>query len=205
MRWDKKYPGWYPPSSPVAPVPVPSRPPRFVRSGTVAVAAVFVLSPFFACTPALAVTAGTSMNISTSGNSSSTSGSADPLGYRVRIPGLPPSCHWSAPLPSTLCQPPPAASLCYTRSSPHLSVSSSFASCLPSPPSRPPGVDFAKNMNIIRCLRIRRSAFPRIRVSNGKRGNERTNSRIKSRVSRDRRFLDPKFGSPDLAGGAHLR
>lgn len=138
-----------------------------------------------------------------------------PLGYRVRIPGLPPSCHWSAPLPSTLCQPPPAANLCHTRPlptppyPPPALVSSSFVSCHPSPSSLPPppGADSAENMNIIRCLRIRRSAFPRTRVSSaGRRGNERTNSRIKSRVSRGHEDPRPRnSGLPNLAGGAHLR
>ncbi|KYN40292.1 hypothetical protein ALC56_05237, partial [Trachymyrmex septentrionalis] len=101
--------------------------------------------------------AGTSTNVSISGGSSSSSssssssrssssGSADPLGYRVRIPGLPPSCHWSAPLPSTLCQPPPAANLCHLAPSPYTP-----------PVSR---TESARHVET--------------------RGNERTNSRIKS-------------------------
>lgn len=114
MRWDKKYPEWCPPSSPT--ILVPSHPSLSARSGIVAVAA-FVLSPFFACTPAPAVLPAPARTSAPAASSSSsrTSGSADPLGYRVRIPGLPPSCHWSAPLPSTLCQPPPAANLCHIR------------------------------------------------------------------------------------------
>lgn len=174
MRWDKKYPEWYPPllsrcsrSRPLAPSSLRTLRHRRRRRCCLRVITILRL---YTSTSSIA---GTSMNISTNGSSSSTSDSADPLGYRVRIPGLPPSCHWSAPLPSTLCQPPPAANLCHTRPLPIPLCVFVLRQLSPLSSLSPPGVDFAENMNIIRCLRIRRSAFPRTRVPNGKHGARR--------------------------------
>lgn len=72
VRWDKKYPEWYPPFA----VPSPPSPPCLPRAGTVAA---FVLSPFFACAMRTSISniASTSSSTNTSGSSSNSSRSAD--------------------------------------------------------------------------------------------------------------------------------
>jgi len=190
VRWDKKYLEWYPLSS-LATIVLS----RLPRSGVAA----FVLSPFFSYTPAPAVLpapARTSASAA-SAAAAATIAVAAPIpsairleyqGYLHRATGL----HHCLRRSANHHQQPTSATLVLSL---HLSPYVFVLHQLPLLSFLlPPGTDSAENMNIIRCLRIRRSAFPRTRASRTgsaehveTRGNERTNSRIKSWVSRGRR------------------
>jgi len=204
VRWDKKYLEWYPLSS--LAIIVLSRPPR---SG--AVAAAFVLSPFFSCTPAPAVLPAPARTSASAASAAAAAAAAAvavaapiPLAIRLEYQGY---LHRATGLHHCLRR---SANHHQQPTSATLALSLHLSSCVFVLRQLPllsflslSGADSAENMNIIRCLRIRRSAFPRTRASRTgsaehveTRGNERMNSRIKSRVSRGRRSPTRNSGLP---------
>lgn len=133
VRWDKKYLEWYPGPT------IASTPPFSFSSLSLRSCYQHSLS-LCATSTADSIPGAASSSISSNG------GAPPPLaGCRVRIPELPPSGHWSAPLASTLCQPSATSAVLLFP----FSVSFSFSSY------RQPfalGGLAAKNMNITPLL-----------------------------------------------------
>lgn len=122
VRWDKKYLEWYPEPSIVGRATSSLAPTSSSLS-----AAIRVTNILCRCVQAAPQTVYLEQLAAAA---AAAPAAAAPLpGCRVRIPELPPSGHWSAPLASTLCQPPaqPPPSSCSLSRPPPLAVSFSFS------------------------------------------------------------------------------
>lgn len=119
VRWDKKYLEWYPvPTGPTIVSPRTSRSLLHPRSCYQHSLSLCAASTADSIPGAAAAAAASSISSNDRGSS--------PLGCcRVRIPELPPSGHWSAPLASTLYQPPAVYAVL------PISFSLSSSSCTP--------------------------------------------------------------------------